>query len=215
MTTILIADDHAVVREGIRGLLRLDASFEIVAETDDGTSTVEQVRARRPDVLLLDLMMPGMGQAGVPAAIRAIRAASADTHIMVLTSSDDDALSLAAIDAGADSFLLKSMRGERLLQAIHAAVHGEPTLHPGIAQRMIGAMRKPPRSPFAALTARELEVLRCLAEGGSNARIAATLGITEKTVKTHLGNVMSKLHLSDRTQAVALAWREGLMAPKA
>lgn len=212
-TSILIADDHDVVREGIRGLLRLDPRFSIVAEAADGDEAVVLARAHAPDVVLLDLMMPGGGGAEVT---RAIKAASPRSHVMVLTSSDDDELAFAAIEAGAHSFLLKSMRGEALLQAIERAAAGESTLHPLVAQRILGVvqrLRQPAAAdPFAALTERELDVLRHLAEGGSNAKIAARLGISEKTVKAHLGSVMSKLYLSDRTQAVAFAWRRGLMA---
>jgi two-component system, NarL family, response regulator LiaR len=211
-TSILIADDHAVVREGIRGLLRLNPRFTIVAEAADGDSAVAMAREHAPDVVLLDLMMPGRGGGAVT---RAIKAASPRSHIMILTSSDDDALAFEAIEAGAHSFLLKSMRGESLLLAIENAGLGEPTLHPAMAQRLLKAMqraREPVADPFAELTEREREVLRNLAEGRSNAKIATSLGISEKTVKAHLSNVMSKLHLSDRTQAVALAWSRGLMA---
>lgn len=213
-TTLLIADDHAVVREGIRSLLRLAPGFVVVAEADDGEDAVALARTHVPDVVLLDLMMPGIG--GVAAA-RGIRTVSPRSHIMVLTSSDDDELAFAAIEAGAQSFLPKSTRGEVLLQAIRAAAIGEPTLHPAIARRILSAMQRsrcPAADPFAELTERELEVLRSLAEGGSNARIATHLAISEKTVKAHLSNLMSKLQLTDRTQAVAFAWREGLMRRK-
>jgi DNA-binding NarL/FixJ family response regulator len=209
-TTIVIADDHAVVREGIRGLLRIDPGFTVLAEAENGETAISMVREHRPDVLLLDLMMPGMGDAA-EAMIGLIRKASPETHIMILTSSDDDRLAFKAIEAGAHSFLLKSMRGEHLMNAIHAASKGTPTLHPLVAQRLLNSIRNPQPRQFEDLTARELEVLRCLAEGGSNARIAAQLNITEKTVKAHLGSIMSKLDLTDRTQAVALAWRAGLM----
>lgn len=212
-TTLLIADDHTVVREGIRGLLRLDSRFTIVAEAADGDSAVALAREHMPDVVLLDLMMPGMG--GVEAT-RAIRVASPRSHIMILTSSDDDELAFAAIEAGAQSFLLKSMRGELLLQAVESASLGESTLHPAIAQRILAAMhraRQPVVDPFAQLTERELEVLRKLAQGGSNMKIATSLGISEKTVKAHLSSIMSKLNLTDRTHAVAFAWQEGLMKP--
>lgn len=212
--TLLVADDHAVVREGIRGLLRLAPGFVVVAEADDGESAVAMACRHEPDVVLLDLMMPGIG--GV-AAVRGIRAGSPRSHVMVLTSSDDDELAFAAIEAGAQSFLPKSTRGEVLLQAIRNAVIGEATLHPAIARRILSVVqrtRRPAADPFAELTERELEVLRRLAEGGSNARIAACLAISEKTVKAHLSNLMSKLQVSDRTQAVALAWREGLMTRK-
>lgn len=213
-TTLLVADDHAVVREGIRSLLRLAPGFVVVAEADDGEDAVALARMHVPDVVLLDLMMPGMG--GV-AATRGIRMASPRSHIIVLTSSDDDELAFAAIEAGAQSFLPKSTRGEVLLQAIRCAAIGDSTLHPAIARRILDAMqrgRRPAADPFAGLTERELDVLRRLAEGGSNARIATHLSISEKTVKAHLSNLMSKLQVTDRTQAVAFAWREGLMRRK-
>jgi len=213
-TTLLVADDHAVVREGIRSLLRLAPGFAVVAEADHGEDAVAMARVHAPDVVLLDLMMPGIG--GV-AATRGIRAASPRSHIMVLTSSDDEELAFAAIEAGAQSFLPKSTRGEALLQAIRHAAVGESTLHPSIARRILNRMQRPRRpvaDPFADLTERELDVLRRLAEGGSNARIAASLSISEKTVKAHLSNLMSKLRVTDRTQAVAFAWREGLMRGK-
>lgn len=209
--SILIADDHEVVREGLRGLLRLDPRFVVVAEADDGETAVTLARQHRPDIILLDLLMPGIG--GV-AATREIKAVSPDSHIMILTSSNEDEHAFAAIEAGAQSFLLKSMRGEHLLQAIRSASIGESTLHASIARRILTAMHqalRPQPGPFADLTERELQVLRSLAQGGSNAKIAMDLGISEKTVKVHLSNVMSKLHLSGRTQAVAFAWREGLM----
>jgi DNA-binding NarL/FixJ family response regulator len=212
-TTLLIADDHAVVREGIRSLLRLAPGFVVVAEADDGENAVALAGTHVPDVVLLDLMMPGIG--GV-AAVRGIRTASPRSHIIVLTSSDDDELAFAAIEAGAQSFLPKSTRAETLLQAIRCAAIGDPTLHPAIARRILNAMqrRRPAADPFAGLTERELDVLRQLAEGGSNARIASCLSISEKTVKAHLSNLMSKLQVTDRTQAVAFAWREGLMHRK-
>jgi NarL family two-component system response regulator LiaR len=209
--SILIADDHAVVREGLRGLLRLDPEFVVLAEAGDGETAVALARQHLPDIVLLDLLMPGIG--GV-AATREIKAVSPGSHIMILTSSNEDEHAFSAIEAGAQSFLLKSIRGEQLLQAIRSAGIGESTLHPAIARRILTAMHqtvRPQPGPFADLTERELQVLRSLAQGGSNAKIALDLGISDKTVKVHLSNVMSKLHLSGRTEAVAFAWREGLM----
>ena len=210
-TTVLLVDDHAVVREGLRSLLSLSDEFDVVGEAGDGESAIGLARELAPDLVVLDLLMPGMD--GV-SATRAIRGASPRTHVVVLTSSDDDELAFAAIEAGAQSFLPKNLAGTTLLDALHDAARGEAIVHPFIARRILDLVRRlrdPAPNPFAHLTERELDVLRRLAEGGSNARIAATLGITEKTVKSHLGNVLAKLHLADRTEAVAFAWREGLM----
>lgn len=210
MTSIIIADDHAIVREGLVGLMRLDPSFVLLAQTDDAESTLEAVNLHRPNVLLLDLIMPGMGDTAALTIARLIET-SPETHIVILTSNDDDQLTLSVLEAGAHSYLLKSMRGEQLLAAIHDAAKGIPTLHPLVARRVLGAIRKKKTVLFEELTARELEVLYALAEGRSNSKIASNLNITEKTVKAHLGSIMSKLYVKDRTEAVALAWRSGFM----
>jgi len=209
--TVLLVDDHAIVREGLRSLLVLSDEFDVVGEAGDGDRAIELAREFVPDLVVLDLLMPGMDGA---AATRGIRGASPRSHIVVLTSSDDDELAFSAIEAGAQSFLLKNLPGAALLSALRDAARGEAIVHPFIARRILDLTRRarqPTPSPFDLLTERELDVLRRLAEGGSNARIAATLGITDKTVKSHLGNVLAKLHLADRTEAVAFAWREGLM----
>ncbi|MBL8300682.1 MAG: response regulator transcription factor [Rhodanobacteraceae bacterium] len=211
MIRIVVVDDHSVVREGICGLLRTDPRFSVIAEAGDGAAAVALCSTHQPDLVLLDLIMQGMD--GIEAT-RRIRSSCPHSHVMVLTSTEDENLILQAIEAGAQSFLLKSVRGEYLLDAVARAAAGDAVLHPGIAQQILrytSLRARPPRNPFAALTERELEVLRCLASGGSNAKIAATLGIAEKTVRAHLSQVMSKLQLADRTEAVAYAWREGLM----
>ncbi|MBL8297528.1 MAG: response regulator transcription factor [Rhodanobacteraceae bacterium] len=215
MIRIIVVDDHSVVREGLCSLLRTDPRFNVIAEAGDGMTAVALCDLHQPELVLLDLIMQGMD--GVEAT-RRIRSASPRTHVMILTSSEDESLTMQAFEAGAQSFLRKSIRGEYLLDAVERAAKGDAVLHPGIAQQILRytsrRTQSPPRNPFGALTERELEVLRCLAAGGSNAKIAATLGIAEKTVRAHLSQVMSKLQLADRTEAVAYAWREGLMRPQ-
>jgi len=174
---------------------------------------------RVPDVVLMDLVLllqPGtesVGQGGVQAT-GLIRQISPHTQVVVLTSFAHDELIFSAIKAGALSYLLKDADGETVLDAIHAASRGEASLHPRIAQRLMDEVTAPARGrdPAAGLTAREMEVLRLIAQGRTNAKIAAELVITERTVKAHVSNLLGKLHLSDRTQAAIYAWREGLMA---
>lgn len=210
-TSVMLVDDHAVVRQGVRSLLALTEDFEVVGETGDGAEAIALAREAAPDLVVMDLLMPGVD--GV-SAIRSIRTVSPRSHVVVLTSSEEDDLAFAAIEAGAQSFTLKTMLGDELLSTLRRAAQGEAVIHPQVARRILQAVRRvrePQRNPFAELTERELEVLRQLAEGGSNARIAAALHITEKTVKSHVSNVLAKLHLADRTEAVAFAWRQGLM----
>ncbi|SDZ16656.1 two component transcriptional regulator, LuxR family [Lysobacter sp. yr284] len=211
-TSVLLVDDHEVVRKGIRSLLALTDDFEVVGEAAGGAEAIERARDLAPDLIVIDLMMPDVD--GVE-AIRAIKKLSPRSAIAVLTSTDQDDLAFAAIEAGAQSLLFKSMLGDELLATLRRIAAGEAVIHPFVAQRILKAMRRkrePREDPFASLTERELDVLRKLAEGGSNARIAAALNIGEKTVKSHLGNVLAKLHLADRTEAVAFAWRRGLMS---
>ncbi len=210
-TTVMLVDDHAVVRQGVRSLLVLTEDFEVVGEAGDGAQAIDLARELVPDLVVIDLLMPGMD--GVT-AIRGIRTVSPRSHVVVLTSSEQDELAFAAIEAGAQSFILKTMLGDELLSTLRKAAQGEAVIHPFVARRILHAVRRirePRHNPFADLTERELEVLRQLGEGGSNARIATALHISEKTVKSHIGNVLAKLHLADRTEAVAFAWRQGLM----
>ena len=216
--TVFVVDDHDVVRKGLRYFLSAHPEIAIVGEAGDAQSAVEGVAEHVPDVVLMDLVLPllpgteSVDQGGVQAT-RLIRQASPHTQVVVLTSFAQDELIFSAIKAGALSYLLKDADGETVLDAIHAAGRGEASLHPRIAQRLMEEVTAPARGrdPAAGLTAREMEVLRLIACGLSNAEIAAELVITERTVKAHVSNLLGKLHLSDRTQAAVYAWREGLM----
>ena len=209
--TILIADDHGIVRDGVRAYLQTQSDLEIVAEAADGAEAVQMVIEHVPDVVLLDLVMPHMD--GIE-AIRQIRLASPRTQIVVLTSFHDDTHIFPALKAGALSYLLKDINPKGLATAVRQAAHGETTLHPHIATRLVNDVRTGQEQHldmFAQLSHREREVLRLIAEGMSNAEIAQKLILSEKTIKSYVSNVLNKLHLADRTQAAVLAWREGLV----
>ncbi len=216
--TVFIADDHDVVRKGLKYFLSAHPEIAIVGEAGDAQSAVNGVMEHVPDVVLMDLVLPlqpggePVEQGGVQAT-RQISQISPYTRVVVLTSFAQDELVFAAIKAGALSYLLKDADAETVLRAIHAASRGEPILHPRIAQRLMDEVTTPlqARDPAAGLTARETEVLRLVAQGLTNAEIAAELVISERTVKAHVSNLLGKLHLSDRTQAAIYAWREGLM----
>jgi NarL family two-component system response regulator LiaR len=216
--TVLVVDDHDVVRKGLRFYLSAHPQVSIVGEAGDAQTAVEAVTEHVPDVVLMDLVLPLEPEAepteqGGVQATRRIRQISPRTQVVVLTSFAQDELIFAAIKAGALSYLLKDADAETVLHAIHAASRGEATLHPRIAQRLMAEVTAPAKSrdPAAELTAREMEVLHLIAQGRSNAEIAAELVITERTVKAHVSNLLGKLHLSDRTQAAVYAWREGLV----
>jgi NarL family two-component system response regulator LiaR len=216
--TVFVVDDHDVVRKGLHYFLSAHPEITIVGEAGDAQSAVEGVAEHVPDVVLMDLVLPlrpetePSDQGGVQAT-RHIRQISPHTQVVVLTSFAQDELIFSAIKAGALSYLLKDADGETVLDAIHAASRGEASLHPRIAQRLMEEVTAPARGrdPAAGLTVREMEVLRLIARGLTNAEIAAELVITERTVKAHVSNLLGKLHLSDRTQAAVYAWREGLM----
>lgn len=209
--TVVIVDDHFVVREGVRALFETQPDISIVGEAASGEEAVRLCADYAPDVVLMDLLMPGLN--GVEAT-RQIKQVSPRSQVIVLTSYHEDEHILPAIRAGALSYLLKEAGPDELLAAVQKAARGETTIHPRVAAKMMrtlqGAEAKE-ENPFDDLSKRELEVLRLIAEGLSNAAIGEALFISEKTVKSHVGNILSKLHLADRTQAAVYAWRRGLV----
>lgn len=208
--SVLIVDDHGVVRQGLRTYLELLDDIDIVGEAENGLEAVEHVRQYRPNIVLMDLMMPEMN--GVEATRQAL-AVSSSTKVIVLSSFSEDELVFPAIEAGATGYLLKDVDPAELHQAIRAVHEGEVQLHPDIMKKLIHrvtALKIEADSTHGDLTPRELEVLSLIAQGKSNREIAIALSISEKTVKTHVGNILSKLHLSDRTQAAIYAHKHGL-----
>lgn len=203
---ILIADDHAVVRQGLKMFLGLDADLEVIGEALDGKQAVQMAHQLNPDVVLMDLLMPVMG--GVE-AIGIIRRELPDVEVIALTSVLEDSSVVGAIRAGAIGYLLKDTESDELVRSIKAASAGQVQLSPKAAARLMREVRAP-ESP-EMLTERETEVLRLLASGQSNKEIAYTLSIGEKTVKTHVSNILSKLNVSSRTQAALYAARIGLV----
>jgi NarL family two-component system response regulator LiaR len=209
--TIIIADDHEVVRNGVRSYLEMTEEFQVVGEAASGEEAIKQVGEFIPDVVLIDLIMPGMD--GVE-TIRRIKQISPRSQVVVLTSYHEDIHIFPALKAGAISYILKDVRMEKLVEALHRAVQGEVTLHPLVAKRVLQNMRSenPDEQPlFAELTDRELDVLKLIASGLTNTLIAQTLVISENTVKGHVSNILSKLHLADRTQVAVYAWQKGIV----
>jgi len=206
---ILIADDHAIVREGLRTLISSEQGMELVGEAADGVEAVSQARSLRPDVILMDLVMPRKG--GLE-AISEIKQQIPETRILVLTSFAEEDLVFPAIKAGALGYLLKDSSPQQLLQAIHDIYRGEAPLHPSIALKLIREINQPSDLPPAVhpLTKREVTVLKLVAQGLTNQEIAGRLVISEWTVRTHVRNILGKLHLANRTQATLYALREGL-----
>lgn len=209
--TVLIVDDHELVREGVRSFLNSQQDIEVVAEARTGQEAITLASETIPDVVLMDLIMPQMD--GVEAT-RQVKQVSPRSHVVILTSYHDDEHIFPALRAGARSYVLKNLRPAELADAVRRAARGEAVLHPKVAARVIqdlhGVHADEP-DPFTALTERELQILKLIAEGEPNASIAEKLSITERTVKGHVSNILSKLHLRDRTQAAVLAWREGMM----
>ena len=208
---ILIVDDHQVVRQGLRTFLELQEDMAVIGEAGDGETAVSQTRALQPDIVLMDLVMPRMD--GI-AAIQQVKNLGLPTRIIALTSFTEDDKVFPAIQAGASSYLLKDVSPDDLADAIRAVYRGEARLHPDIARKLMEqvAQRSAPARPQPpeSLTERETAVIRLIAQGCSNAEIAKTLVISEKTVKTHVSHILGKLNLADRTQLAIFAIKHGL-----
>ncbi|GIG66717.1 response regulator transcription factor [Phytomonospora endophytica] len=205
---LLIADDHPIVRDGLRGMFASAPGFEVLGEAADGAEAVRMARALAPDVILMDLRMPGMD--GLT-AINELARLGVTARVLVLTTYDTDAHVLPAIEAGATGYLLKDSPREELLRAARAAAKGETVLSPSVASWLMNRVKAPARR---LLSARELEVLGLVASGNTNREAAARLFITEATVKSHLLNIYAKLGVSDRAAAVAEAYNQGLLKPE-
>lgn len=207
---VLIADDHAIVRKGLRALLATELDIDVVGEAHDGKQAITEAQRLRPDVILMDLVMPELD--GI-AAIHHISAHQPDTRILVLTSFSTDDKIFPAIKAGALGYLLKDSGPDELVSAIRQVHQGESSLHPHVARKLLQELtRHTPQPDATPLSDRELEVLQLVAQGQSNQQIAEQLTIKEATVRTHVSNILNKLHLSSRTQAALYALREGLVS---
>ena len=209
--TVLLVDDHAVVRQGVRTFLETQADLSVVGEAGSGAEAVELAALHFPDVVLMDLIMPQMD--GVEAT-RRVKQVSPRSQVVVLTSYHEDEHIFPALKAGALSYVLKDLNAEELAGAVRKAAKGEAVLHPRVAARVIKelqGLRTDKVNPFTELSERELEVLKLIADGMSNAEMAVKLVLSEKTIKGHVSNILSKLHLIDRTQAAVYAWREGIV----
>ena len=205
---VLIADDHPVVRQGLRGFLETYADITVIAEADNGAQAVALAVEHVPDVILMDLLMPEMD--GVE-AIEQVMSSSPATRIIVLTSYTEDEYLLPAMRAGAVGYQLKDADPEDLVGAIRAAARGQTTLHPSVAARLVRGVDQHGEDSLADLSERELDVLRLIARGMSNKEIAKELVISEGTVKSHVSNILSKLHLAHRTQAALYALKRRLV----
>ena len=206
---VFVAEDHAIVRKGIRALLTLEPGIEVVGEASNGQEAVYGIDRSRPDVILMDLVMPEMD--GIE-AIRQVMARQPEARILVLTSFATDDKVFPAIKAGALGYLLKDSEPREVAEAIRQVHRGESSLHPRIARKLMQELARPPEQPPTTdpLTEREIEVLRLVAQGKSNRDIAEELTITEGTVRVHVSSILGKLHLASRTQATLYALREGL-----
>jgi NarL family two-component system response regulator LiaR len=206
---VLIVDDHAIVRKGIRALLATKRDIQVIGEARDGAEAVNQAQTLHPDVILMDLMMPKMN--GIQAT-HAITAGQPEVRVLVLTSFAADEQIFPAIKAGALGYLLKDSGPQELVQAIRQVFHGEPSLDPSVARKVLYEISSPPQKPLTPdpLTARELDILRLVAQGKSNKEIAETSFIADETVHSHVSNILNKLHLASRTQAALSALKEGI-----
>jgi DNA-binding NarL/FixJ family response regulator len=211
MTRVLIVEDDALMRAGLRGILEREPDLEVVGEAADGRDAVDHARRTRPEVVLMDIRMPGVD--GI-AATREVLSALPDTRVMILTTFEQDDYIFGALRAGASGFLLKRTRPEELVAAIHTVAAGDSLLSPSVTSRVIARMAQRPavgaEGGAERLTTREREVLRLVARGLSNAEIAAELVIEESTVKTHTKRLVGKLGLRDRVQVVIYAYEHGL-----
>ena len=211
---ILIVDDHAIVREGLRGLINIESDMELVGEAASGKEGVDKALALHPDVILMDLLMPGLD--GVT-AIKEIKAKWQEACVLVLTSFLEDDKVFPAIESGALGYILKDTQPEELLEAIRRVHQGETMLHPSIAKKIMQRIQErsgeSKKDDGQELTEREVDVLRLLAQGDGDREIAEKLFISERTVHFHVGNILSKLHLANRTQAALYAIRKGLAKP--
>ncbi|MGK4584001.1 response regulator [Kitasatospora sp. HPMI-4] len=205
---LLIADDHPVVRDGLSSMFARDQEFEVLGEAADGAEAVRLAETLRPDVVLMDLRMPGMD--GV-SAIRELTRRGSSARVLVLTTYDTDSHVLPAIEAGATGYLLKDAPRDELLRAVRAAARGEAVLAPSVAALLMNRVRAPAPGP---LSKRELEVLQLVAAGAANREAAARLFITEATIKSHLLNIYAKLGVGDRAAAVTEAFNRGLLVPQ-
>ncbi|MBI5944494.1 MAG: response regulator transcription factor [Chloroflexi bacterium] len=210
-TSILIADDHEVVRNGIRSYLETIPDMQVVGEASSGEETLAMVTELIPDIVLLDLIMPGMDGIEITRRVKRI---SPRTQVVILTSYHDDVHIFPALKAGAISYILKDMKMEKLVEVLRRASQGEVTLHPLVASRVLQNIRgeSGEEQPlFTELTERETGVLKLIANGLTNSQIAQKLVISENTVKGHVSNILSKLHLADRTQVAVYAWQQGIV----
>ena len=211
LTTILLVDDHEVVRQGVRAFFEAHAEFDVVGEAKNGAEAVKMAEEHIPNVVLMDLIMPGMD--GVEAT-RLIKNISPRTQIVVLTSYHEDEHIFPALQAGALSYILKDVKMDELAEAVKKAALGEAVLHPHVDARVIQEIqgnKEAEFNPLSDLTNREMEILKLIADGLSNSEIAKQLVISMHTVKGHVSNILSKLHLADRTQAAVYAWQKGVV----
>jgi two-component system, NarL family, response regulator LiaR len=205
---VAVVDDHEMVRKGILSYLATEPRIEIVGEAESGEKAVSLVREKRPEVVLMDLLMEDGN--GIEAT-REIMSFYPDCKVIIITSFYDDEQVFPAIEAGAFSYMLKTASASEIIQAIEKAAKGEAVIEPKVANRMMSRLRMPERKPHSDLTERELDVLRCIGDGMTNQQISEELYIGVKTVKTHVSNILGKLGLSDRTQAAVYANRNGLV----